>query len=56
MSAIYVLCRTWRLKDICYAPSIPNFEEQYIEQVILLLIILNKHMNDASSRSYLTFE
>ncbi|GLH01274.1 Protein patched [Gryllus bimaculatus] len=24
---------TWRLKDICYSPSIPNFEENYIDQI-----------------------
>nr|CAD7262461.1 unnamed protein product [Timema shepardi] len=25
--------RTWRLKDMCYSPSIPNFDVHYIDQV-----------------------
>ncbi len=28
-----VRCRTWRLKDLCYSPTIPSFDIQYIEQV-----------------------
>ncbi|XP_049784398.1 protein patched [Schistocerca cancellata] len=24
---------TWRLKDLCYSPSVPDFEEHYIEQI-----------------------
>ncbi|XP_063239039.1 protein patched [Bacillus rossius redtenbacheri] len=24
---------TWRLKDMCYSPSIPNFDEHYIDQI-----------------------
>lgn len=24
---------TWRLKDLCYAPSVPNFDVHYIEQI-----------------------
>lgn len=24
---------TWRLKDMCYTPSVPNFEEHYIDQI-----------------------
>lgn len=30
-----VICSTWKLKDLCYAPSIPNFDMHYIDQVIL---------------------
>ena len=29
--------RTWRLKDLCYSPSFPNFDIQYIDQVSILL-------------------
>nr|CAD7410068.1 unnamed protein product [Timema poppensis] len=25
--------RTWRLKDMCYSPSIPNFDVHYIDQI-----------------------
>ena len=27
------VCRTWRLKDVCLTPSIPSFEEAYIEKI-----------------------
>lgn len=29
--------RTWRLKDMCYSPSIPNFDIHYIDQVSISL-------------------
>ncbi|KAK0164434.1 hypothetical protein PV328_003065 [Microctonus aethiopoides] len=29
---------TWKLKDLCYAPSIPNFEMYYIDQIFEKII------------------
>jgi len=26
-------CRTWRLKDMCYVPSVPKFEEDFVDQI-----------------------
>lgn len=34
-----VICSTWKLKDLCYAPSIPNFDMHYIDQVMQLTYI-----------------
>lgn len=31
--SLYEWCRTWRLKDLCYSPSIPSFDIAYIDQV-----------------------
>lgn len=30
--------RTWRLKDVCYSPSIPNFDIHYVDQVTLFFV------------------
>ena len=33
MHICFCFSRTWRLKDLCLSPSIPNFEENFIEQI-----------------------
>lgn len=34
LTMIILVFSEWKLKDMCYGPSIPNFEDHYIEQVI----------------------
>ncbi|CAB0031232.1 unnamed protein product [Trichogramma brassicae] len=31
--SVHLFDITWRLKDLCYAPSIPNFDVHYIDQI-----------------------
>ncbi|XP_046825027.1 protein patched isoform X1 [Vespa crabro] len=32
-ATVHLFDITWRLKDMCYAPSIPNFDMHYIDQI-----------------------
>lgn len=37
----YFCFRTWRLKDICFSPSIPNFDVHYIDQVSVYVLYIS---------------
>lgn len=35
---VYMYDVTWRLRDLCYSPSVPNFDAHYIDQIFERII------------------